>query len=134
MSDAAADQATCRRCGSERVMRAAVVDRHPDHPEAELQVLLDEDPAVIDFRGRVLRPLRAALCGQCGHAELYVEDAEALYRTYLAGKENARIAAQEQPDVPALPPDVCLVCAAAVPPEQSACPSCGWTYENDGPA
>jgi|RhiMetdeSRZDD1v2_1073273.scaffolds.fasta_scaffold308336_2 hypothetical protein len=115
-------------------MRAAVVDRHPDHPEADLEVVLDEDPAVIDFRGRVLRPLRAVLCGRCGHAELYVEDPEALYRAYLAGKENARIAAQGQPDLPALPPDVCLACGAAIAPEQAACPSCGWTYESNGPA
>ena len=132
MSEPLTQPTTCRRCGSDHVMRAAVVDRDPDHPEADL--ILHEDPAVIDFRGRVVRPLRATVCGQCGHAELYVEDPEALYRTYLAGMENARIAARGEPDLPAMPPDVCLECGAAIPPEQSACPSCGWTYENKGPA
>jgi len=61
----------CERCRSRKVI-----------PDLELAVHVAADPDALLFRGPTAR-LLADICGECGHVELRIKDAAALYRAHL---------------------------------------------------
>lgn len=80
---------SCSRCGSNNVMQnVEVLDR--DHGGTqELSVQVNKNPLALIFRGRTYGTLRAEICSQCGHAELYVADPQqlaALWDAYQASR------------------------------------------------
>jgi hypothetical protein len=125
------EEEKCGRCGSGRIIPGVdILDQGQYGAEPLNAAFADYSGAGLVGR-QVTRALRATICADCGHAELYVEEPDALYRAYLAAKQDPRVVAKEQGDQSPrdLPPDACLECGAAIPPEKTACPSCGWTYE-----
>ncbi len=136
--------AKCGRCGSDRVIpNVDLLTAHGEYGPGELEASVDEDPVALLFRRRVASALKAVICGACGHAEVYVEEPDALYQGYLGAKAKLQVAADRlgaatvQRGMPSLPDsasDACLRCGAAIPGDDSVCPSCGWTYKEREPA
>jgi hypothetical protein len=73
----------CAVCGSARMMaNVQVVDKN-DNVRQDLQVCVAQKPEALIFRGQVYEPVRAWICGECGHVELFVENPQELYQAYL---------------------------------------------------
>jgi hypothetical protein len=59
-----------------------VADRTDTNVRRDLQVAIDGDPQALFFKERVFGSLRADICAECGHVELFVSNPDELYRTY----------------------------------------------------
>jgi len=62
--------ATCPRCGSPRVLPAVPV------------AMVGEGLGAVALDGARPTVLRATVCGDCGHAEMYVDHPQQLYESY----------------------------------------------------
>jgi len=51
-----------------------------------LEVFVDVEPEALIFKDRMYAKLLADICGECGHAELKVENPVGLYRHYMNSK------------------------------------------------
>ena len=67
----------CPKCGSSKIIPRA---RVPIHPNADLSVVVYGNPDALIFKEQLLGPLRADICGDCGHVELRVENPESALR------------------------------------------------------
>jgi hypothetical protein len=59
-----------------------VVDKN-DNTNGDLQVCVAQKPEALIFRGRVYEPIRAWICGEYGHVDLFIENPQELYQAYL---------------------------------------------------
>jgi predicted nucleic-acid-binding Zn-ribbon protein len=66
----------CLRCGSTHTLPDARVQ---EYSSRKITVAFDTKPEAALFRGTQRRELKARICGECGHTELYVEDARELW-------------------------------------------------------
>lgn len=83
----------CARCGSDRVVPRATVWDQGENSTGTLQAYVESKPQALFFRGAIYSKLFARICAACGHAELFAEGAEALYKAYrkgLAAEEASR--------------------------------------------
>jgi hypothetical protein len=64
-----------------------IMDRTHGH-EGNLQVLTEGNPRALFFKDAVRGALYAAICGDCGFAEIYLDNPEKFYQAYLAGQQN----------------------------------------------
>ena len=73
---------TCLRCGSSAVVPdARLTDRDGSgHQTSEVEVT--RRPEAWIFKEQERSPLRAQVCGVCGHVELFARDPEALWEAY----------------------------------------------------
>lgn len=73
----------CKHCGSDKIIPDVVVVDHSSVGniayEAELQVRLERDTES--------DPLHARVCGNCGHVELWLNNAGALYQRYVQSRK-----------------------------------------------
>lgn len=66
---------TCAKCGSKSVLAPVTVSVNAGDAGRQNVVLeVQKDPYALLFKERVMEPLRAALCGDCGNVEFYVEN------------------------------------------------------------
>ncbi|MBS1830171.1 MAG: hypothetical protein JST93_33025 [Acidobacteria bacterium] len=74
----------CFKCKSEKIIpQVRVMDRgHYSGDAGDLSVVSYEDPDALVFKGAKRSSLYARICGECGYAELYVENPRELYARY----------------------------------------------------
>ena len=86
-----AERLRCARCGSERVVpRAAIWDRDSQGGGGSLQAYVYTKPDALVFKGTVYATLYARVCADCGHAELFADGAEVLYKAYQQSRAEER--------------------------------------------
>ena len=83
---------TCSKCGSTKIVpRAPVFDRGDYSTEVgNVRLGVARRPQALLFKGQERADIYARLCGDCGHTELFVEDAASIYQAYvesLQGRE-----------------------------------------------
>ncbi len=77
---------TCKQCGSDKVIPGvALLDAYGDGGlwRKPQEVRVEANPAAWFFTGTETGSLMVRVCGDCGHAELYVTNHRALYDAYL---------------------------------------------------
>ena len=80
---------TCPRCGSERIIPDAKVEDRAEHVRHELELLVGfNQPDSLIFNEPLRADVRAAICGACGHVELFVPEAEELWKAWSALPEQ----------------------------------------------
>lgn len=73
----------CPRCDSEKIIHDAKVEDRSEHVRHELEVLVGyNDPDALIFTDPIRAELRAAICGDCGHVELFVRNPELLWAAF----------------------------------------------------
>ena len=79
-----ATSTACAKCGSEKVIpRARVIDRGDYSTDSgNVRVGVERNPEALLFKGTERMDICARICGDCGHVELFVEDAAELYDAY----------------------------------------------------
>jgi hypothetical protein len=74
---------SCSVCGSAKMIpNVQVVDTN-ENVSRDLQARVAQKPEALVFKEHVYRPLRAWICGDCGHVELFVPNPQGLYEAYL---------------------------------------------------
>ena len=69
----------CLRCGSTNILSDGRVQGYGTWRSS---VEVDTRPQARLFKGTRAMPLKARICGNCGHTELYVENARELWTMY----------------------------------------------------
>lgn len=74
----------CARCGSSKVVpRAAVLDRGDAAMDAgNVRLGIARKPSAVLFKGMERVDVYARVCGDCGYVELFVDEAQKIYRAY----------------------------------------------------
>ena len=82
------DRKNCSKCQSEKMISNVHVRDYADLMSVTpLSVEIYEKPEAMIFKGTSYEtPLKAWICGECGYTELYVENPQQLYSTYLNRK------------------------------------------------
>ena len=72
-------------CSSERVIpNAIIMDERGDQGNTLLKVFIGyRNPKALTFPGRLDAEVRAHVCGDCGHVEIFVPDAGELWESWL---------------------------------------------------
>ncbi len=73
----------CSACGSAKIVPNVQVVDATDSTKRDLEVRVPQKPGALVFKEQVYRPLRAWICGNCGHVELFVPGPQGLYQAYL---------------------------------------------------
>lgn len=81
------EQTRCVRCGGEDLIPTARLSSTIERP---IQVVVDRNPLAMVLASRELEPLRATVCVDCGHVELFVEMTEGLKAAYQEQMGRAR--------------------------------------------
>ena len=129
------DSKACPKCGSLEVIPRVDIYDPSNLGAGVIHVRVDSVPRAIQSRGTVLSALKAAVCGSCGHAEMYVEEPAELYEAYLEALQNqppdpSEYGAETTDSSSRVSETVrCLECEMLMSPHETQCPSCGWTYE-----
>lgn len=80
---------TCMKCGSNNIIpRVPVIDRGSRY--FPLSAMIIEKPDAMIFTHAHTFPISAWVCGECGYAEFYVEDAKGLKESYQRFLDEAR--------------------------------------------
>ena len=123
----------CARCGSPRVIPGVpLVDRYGafGREQRPFAVEIEGDPIGWLQTDRASGGLRARICGDCGHTELWIDNHRELYAKYEAALAKRPPEARERP-LPARRGD-CLECGAAIPEDEDRCRACGWSWAPAG--
>ena len=64
-----------------------VVDKN-ESTARDLQVRVAQEPDALIFREHVYKSVRAWICGECGHVDLFVPNPQKLYEAYLISLTN----------------------------------------------
>ena len=74
----------CSKCQSNKIISNVHIRDYGDYmSNNQLSVEIYEKPDAMIFKGTHEGALTAWICGECGYTELYVENPQALYSTYL---------------------------------------------------
>lgn len=78
------NETKCAKCGSTHIVPSArVIDRDYDGTTLGLCLGVARKPEAFLFKREELAEVRAQVCGDCGHVELFTKDARSLYKAYL---------------------------------------------------
>lgn len=85
--DFMASDSPCAKCGSAHIVPdAPVISRSEFKGLVSLSVA--RKPDALLFRAEELADVRARVCGDCGHVEMFVRGARALYRAHKESMVN----------------------------------------------
>lgn len=74
----------CVKCDSTHVIPSArVLDHDHDGSVLNLRIGVARKPDAFLFKGEEIAEVRARVCADCGHVELFTRGAKSLYRAYL---------------------------------------------------
>ena len=81
---------TCAKCGSTSIIpHARVIDRGDYSTDVgNVRLAVARNPEALVFKGLERVDTYARVCGECGYAELFVEDAASLYEAYVQSRED----------------------------------------------
>ena len=133
--DAVKDSKACPKCGSSDIIPRVDIYDKSFPGTSGIHVRVHNVPMAILASGTILSALKAAVCGSCGHAEMYVEEPAELYEAYLEALQNqppdpSEYGAETTDSSSRVSKTVrCLECEMLMSPHETQCPSCGWTYE-----
>lgn len=122
----------CRRCGSEKLVpNVPLMDHYGDWGAGadSARVSVAGKPDAWFFKDSATGRLTANICGECGLVELEASNFHTLYEKYIQARGEATAAVDESPPVP-VAEDACLSCGQIIPPGESRCPACGWSWES----
>ena len=74
----------CTCCGSERIIPQASIW---EEQIGQLRAYVFVKPTAILFKERVWANLYARICADCGHTDLFTDNAGELYEAYLRSQE-----------------------------------------------
>jgi hypothetical protein len=80
---------TCARCGSDKIIPDVPMWDHIGDLGARVtqsRVEVPANPKAFLFRGNAFADLSLDICGNCGHAAVFVSDPEALWANYEKSK------------------------------------------------
>lgn len=82
------DEMTCAKCGSTKIVpRARVIDRGDYSADSgNVRLGVARKPQNWLFKWQEKADVYARVCGECGYAEMFVEDAASVYHAYLESK------------------------------------------------
>ena len=80
------DTSACAKCGSNKIIPN--VDTSESSSGGALVVWVPEKPEAILFKGTHTGYLKAWICGDCGHVELHVDNAQQLYDAYAKSQQQ----------------------------------------------
>ena len=84
------NETKCVKCGSTDVIPSArVIDRDYDGTTLGLCLGVARKPDAFLFKREEIGEVRARVCADCGHVELFTRSARALYSAYLESIEEA---------------------------------------------
>ncbi len=66
----------CPKCSSQRIVSGVSILDRDQSGENELTIRVEKSPGATLFRDFKDYRLKACICGNCGHTELYLENAE----------------------------------------------------------
>ena len=72
----------CAKCKSTNVIEDGAVFDTTRNSQQLLQAGFQENPAALFFTGDCYRPIRAAICGDCGFVEMSIDDPQGLFAEY----------------------------------------------------
>lgn len=78
---------TCMKCNSTKMVPKVQVRDQGERSDGSLKVIIAAVPEAVFFRGSKQTHLRANICGECGFTELYADEPELIYATYLKSLE-----------------------------------------------
>jgi predicted nucleic-acid-binding Zn-ribbon protein len=88
MNDNRGAELPCAKCGSTRIIpRARLTELAPPGQEESVRAAVTERPEALVFKGDKHVNTYAKVCGECGYAELYVDDPSVLYESYKRSRE-----------------------------------------------
>ena len=73
----------CHICQSDKVIPEVQILDQGQYSDGKLRVAIDTKPYAVLFKGWSKSELKAWICGDCGHVELFVENPQDLYKAYL---------------------------------------------------
>lgn len=73
----------CHICQSDKIIPEVRIMDQGQYSDNKLKVGIDTKPQAILLKGWVQAEVRAWICGDCGHVELYVDKPQDLYKAYL---------------------------------------------------
>jgi hypothetical protein len=76
-------QKQCHICQSDNIIPDVQILDQGQYSDQKLKVGIDTKPQAILMKGWVRSELKAWICGECGHVELYVDNPRDLYKAYL---------------------------------------------------
>jgi hypothetical protein len=78
----------CHICQSDKIMPEVRIMDQGQFSDHKLKVGIDTRPQAALLKGWVQAELRAWICGDCGHVELYVDKPQDLYKAYLRKQDT----------------------------------------------
>ena len=79
----------CAKCNSGKIIPAVrIVDLGEGMNKRDLTVEVYENPGALFMKGTHRGSLSARICGDCGYAELYVDNPDELYTAYLGSRRG----------------------------------------------
>ncbi len=79
-----ANETKCVKCGSTLIIPSArVIDRDAHGTGLNLHVGVARKPEALLFKGEEIAEVRARVCADCGHVELFTRGARSLYAAYV---------------------------------------------------
>jgi hypothetical protein len=73
----------CRVCGSAKMIPDVQVVDQNENVRRDLEVRVAQKPDALIFKEHVYKSVRAWICGECGHVDLFVPNPQELYEAYL---------------------------------------------------
>lgn len=85
------DELRCRLCGSDRIIRNAMIEDSGEHSQQRLHTLVAyKAPHALVFTGPIRAELRATLCCGCGHVALHLTDPQRLWEEFVKAPGQQR--------------------------------------------
>lgn len=79
------DVLECPKCRSNKIIPSAeIMDSYREYGSSKIRIKVERDPGALIFRGAELVDLRARVCGECGHVELFVNQPYTLWKAHQA--------------------------------------------------
>lgn len=73
----------CPKCGSSRILHdVRIIDRNGQYQDMSLSARVERKPEALLFKGAETVELKAHICAECGHAELYAAEPGKLWQAF----------------------------------------------------
>lgn len=80
----------CAKGGSTKFVRRARVIAGDSADLGNVRQRVARKPSALVFKDEEKADLHARVCGDCGYTELFVDDAESIYRAYEDARRNLK--------------------------------------------
>lgn len=79
----------CLNCGSDKIVpNRELLDQGFSYPADSHAVMVERNPGAFIYKDRVMSPLVAHVCGDCGYTALIATQADELYQAYQSAQHR----------------------------------------------